>query len=207
MSARHWLDGFVAWPDEAARRYRARGHWQGLTLGEAFDTSVAAHRERVAVVDGARRLTYGQLGALVDRLALHLAERGIHSGARAIFQLPNSVDFIVAYVACLKVGAIPVACLPAHRHAEIGHVGAFTEAAAWFTASDVRGFDSLAMVQAVRETLPAVREVFVAGEGAGVGTTGLADLLRDRIEDRRALASLDALQPAPSVPAVFQLSG
>ena len=207
MSARHWLDGFVAWPDEAARRYRARGHWQGLTLGEAFDASVAAHRERVAVVDGARRLTYGQLGALVDRLAVHLAMRGIHSGARAIFQLPNSAEFIVAYFACLKVGAVPVACLPAHRHAEIGYVGAFTEAAAWFTASETHGFDCLAMVEALRADLPALREVFVAGQRAGAGMTRVADLLDDAVEERHALSALDALRPAPGVPAVFQLSG
>src|SRR5687768_1674869 len=49
MSARHWLDGFVAWPDDAARRYRARGYWRGVTLGQAFEVPVARHRERVAV--------------------------------------------------------------------------------------------------------------------------------------------------------------
>src|SRR5215468_4556379 len=67
----------VPWPDDAAACYRARGYWAGLTLGDAFDRSVASHAGRIAVVDGTRRVTYAQLGRLVDRLALHLAARGI----------------------------------------------------------------------------------------------------------------------------------
>lgn len=51
------------------------------------------------------------------------------------------------------------------------------------------------MVQSVRETLPAMREVLVAGDRTAAGMTRLADLLEDRIEDRRALASLDRLRP------------
>jgi non-ribosomal peptide synthetase component E (peptide arylation enzyme) len=94
------LDGVVPWPPELARRYRERGYWTGETLGEVFDRSVAAHAGRVAVVDGERRVTYRQLGTLVDRLALHLAERGISRQQRVVFQLPNVLEFIVAYFAC-----------------------------------------------------------------------------------------------------------
>ena len=71
------LEGGVGWPPEFAQRYRARGYWAGTTLGQAFDRSVGAHADRVAVVDGARRLTYRELSRLVDRCAVHLALRGI----------------------------------------------------------------------------------------------------------------------------------
>jgi 2,3-dihydroxybenzoate-AMP ligase len=201
------LDGVVPWPPEFARRYRARGYWASTPLGAAFDASVAAHADRVALVDGERRLTYGALGTLVDRLALHLAGRGIADGARAIFQLPNVTEFVVAYFACLKTGAIPVACLPAHRHGEIEHLARFTEARAWFIAAELRGFDYVAMAQELRGSLPALREVFVAGERAASGMTLLGDVLDDPIERRRSVAALEALRPAPEAPAVFQLSG
>ncbi|MBI3455190.1 MAG: AMP-binding protein, partial [Candidatus Rokubacteria bacterium] len=112
------LDGTVGWPPEFVRRYRERGYWADVPLGGAFDRSVTRHADREAVVDGVRRLTYRELGRRVDRLALHLAERGIAGGARVVFQLPNVWEFVAAYFACLKVGAIPLACLPAHRHAE-----------------------------------------------------------------------------------------
>jgi 2,3-dihydroxybenzoate-AMP ligase len=197
----------VPWPDDVAARYRARGHWAGVTLGEAFDRSVTAHAERIAVVDGARRVSYAELARLVDRLALHLAARGVRGGAPAVFQLPNVLEFIVAYFACLKTGAIPLACLPAHRHAEIDYLARFTDAAAWFIASEFRGFDHVAMAEEVRPSLPALREVFVVGGRLGRGMTSLGALLDDPIETRVPTVSLSACRPAPSASAVFQLSG
>jgi len=201
------LSGVVAWPRDAADRFRARGYWAGVPIGDAFDRSVTAHAEREAVVDGARRITYRELGRLVDRLALHLAQRGICGGRRALFQLPNVWEFVVAYFACLKVGAIPVTCLPAHREAEIEYLARLTEASAWFIPSEFRKFDYVAMAEALRPGLPALREILVAGDRAGPGVTRLADLLGDPIEDRAPAGALAGLRPEAEAPAVFLLSG
>ncbi len=205
------LEGMVPWPADITERYRARGYWTGETLGSAFDRSVAAHADRVAVVEGERRLTYRQLGGLVDRLARHLVEREIVGGARVVFQLPNVLEFVVAYFACLKVGAIPLACLPAHRHAEIGYLARFTEASAWFLPSTFRGFDYVAMAEELRAGLPSLREIWVAGDRVGSGMTRFADLLADPGATRaaattRAVTTARA-HPQPSDVAVFQLSG
>jgi len=201
------LDGVVGWPPESAHRYRARGYWAGITLGEAFDRSVAANAGRIAVVDGARRFTYRGLSRLVDRLALHLALRGIRAGAPVVLQLPNTAELVIAYVACLKVGAIPVCGTPAQRRAEIGYLAKLSEAAAWFIPSGVGNFDGPAMTEELRGSLPALREIVVAGEPAGRGTTLLDDLLRDPVEDRTAPGSLGRLRPRADDVAVLQVSG
>ncbi|PYM13134.1 MAG: 2,3-dihydroxybenzoate-AMP ligase, partial [Candidatus Rokuibacteriota bacterium] len=182
------------YPDDVAERYRKRGYWAGLTLGDAFDASIAEHADRVAVVDGTRRLTYRDLGTLVDR------------GERVVFQLPNVTEFVVAYLACVKVGAIPVACLPAHRHAEIGYLARFTEAAAWLIPSELRGFDFVAMARELRAHLPSLREIVVAGDRVAPGMTRFADLLDAGSHDAAAVA-LEEFTPSPSDVAVFQLSG
>ncbi len=200
------MEGVVRWPPEFAHRYRARGYWAGETIGQAFDRSVAAHAGRVAVVDGERRLTYRELSRLVDRLALHLAARDVRGGAVVVFQLPNVLEFVVAYLACLKVGAIPLCCRPAHRHAEIGDLARFTAARAWLLPSTFRGFDHVAMAGELRGELPALREVLVAGERAGRGMTLLGDLLADPVEERIAPGSLGRLRPRPDDVAVFHLS-
>jgi 2,3-dihydroxybenzoate-AMP ligase len=201
------LEGVVGWPGEFARRYRERGYWAGVTLGEAFDRSVAANADRVAVVDGPRRISYRELGSLVDRLALHLAQRGISDGQRVVFQLPNVLEFIIGYFACLKIGAIPLTCLPPHRHAEIEYLARFTDAAAWFIPSEFRNYDYVAMAEELREKLPSLREIFVVGERTARGMTRCADLLDDPIETRVPLSSLGSLRPDPDAPAVFLLSG
>ena len=201
------LDGFVPWPPELSRRYRERGRWRGVTLGDAMAESFAANADRLAVVDGARRVTYAELGLVVDRLALHFARLGIARGAPVVFQLPNVLEFVIAYVACLRVGAIPLTCLPAHRQAEIGYLARFTEAAAWLIPSELRGFDYVAMAEELRPALPSLRHVLVVGERAGAGMTRLQHLLDDPIEERVPPATLAEVRPMPSDVAVFQLSG
>src|SRR5215467_9067691 len=130
------IDGMVPWPTDVAARYVERGYWRGVAIGRVFDESVRRHAEREAIIDGERRILYRDLGVAVDRMALHFANRGIVEGRRVIFQLANCVECVVAYFACLKVGAIPVACLPAHRHSEIEHLARFTEAYAWLIPSE-----------------------------------------------------------------------
>ncbi len=201
------LDGIVPWPADFATRYRAEGYWVGSTLGEAFDRAVATYADREAVVDGPKRLTYRELGQLVNRLALYLAGQRITSGKRVVFQLPNVWEFIVAYFACLKVGAIPLTCLPAHRHAEIEYLTKLTEAAAWLIPSEFRKFDYIAMADELRERLPSLQEIFVVGEHTGSGMTLLSERLNDPMEDRVPKDTLAKLRPDPDAPAVFQLSG
>lgn len=201
------LDGVTPWPGEFAARYRERGYWQGIPIGDVFDAAVRQHLDREAVIDGTRRVTYRELGRMVERMALHFAARGISQGRRIIFQLPNSLEGVVAYFAALKTGAIPIACLPAHRHNEIEHLARFTEAYAWLIPSQFRRFDHLAMAAELRGSLPAMREIIVSGESSRDGFTSFADLLNDPIEDRLGASSLDRVKPQPDSIAVFQLSG
>jgi 2,3-dihydroxybenzoate-AMP ligase len=201
------FDGMVEWPATVAAEYIANGYWQGVAIGDVFEQSVRLHAEREAIIDGQRRVTYRQLGLLVERLAMHFAERGICGGRPVVFQLANSLECAAAYFACLRVGAIPIACLPAHRHSEIEHLARFTGAYAWLIPSEHRGFDFVAMADELRANLPAMRQIIVAGGRCGRDMTLLSDLASDPIEERRALSSLVRLKPRPEFPAVFQLSG
>jgi 2,3-dihydroxybenzoate-AMP ligase len=201
------FEGMVPWPAECAARYRAQGYWRGVAIGDVFDQSVRHNAEREAVVDGERRVSYSQLGQMVERIALHFAQRGISGGRPVVFQLSNSLESVVAYFACLKTGAIPIASLPAHRHSEIEHLARFTDAYAWLIPSEYRRFDYVAMALELRESLPAMHEVIVAGSTDSGRMTSFADLLNDPIEERVASSSLAQLMPPPEVPAIFQLSG
>jgi 2,3-dihydroxybenzoate-AMP ligase len=201
------LEGMVPWPEPSAQLYRARGYWKGVAIGQVFDAAVRRHAEREAVIDGIRRVTYRELGRMVERFATHLALREISSGCRVIFQLPNSLECVVAYFACLKVGAIPVTCMPAHRHTEIEHLARITDAAAWLMPSEYRRFDYTSMADDLRGALPAMREIIVMTGRTGVAMTRFEDLMSDAAEERVGTSALAQLTPSQSMPAVFQLSG
>ncbi|NKQ55819.1 AMP-binding protein [Amycolatopsis sp. K13G38] len=145
------LDGCVPWPEELAERYRREGYWQGKTL----DTLITeADRSKVALVaaDG-RRWTYGELDAWIARVAAGLSEV-VRPRERVVLQLPNVPEFVVALFALLRVGALPVLALPAHRESEIVPLCRLSEAAAYVITGE---FAALGKI--VRESVPSVREV------------------------------------------------
>jgi len=63
------------------------------------------HSEKVALVDGARRLTYGDLATKAALAARRLAARGVGPGARVATLLPASVEFAVLMHALPLLGA------------------------------------------------------------------------------------------------------
>ncbi|WP_024440703.1 (2,3-dihydroxybenzoyl)adenylate synthase [Mycobacterium sp. UM_WGJ] len=139
------MHGFVPFPDERAAAYRAAGYWSGRPLASLLDDAAARWPERPAVIDTDATLSYAQLDAAADRAAAGLHRLGVGAGDRVLLQLPNSCAFAVTLFGLLRVGALPVLCLPGHRAAEIGHLAAVSEAVGIVIPDATAGFDYPAM--------------------------------------------------------------
>jgi 2,3-dihydroxybenzoate-AMP ligase len=124
-----------------------------------------------------------------------------------ILQLPNIPEFVYIYFALHRFGAIPVLCLPPHRLSEIGYIAQETEAIGYVIPSEFRGFDYLGLAKEVREQAPKLEKILVAGTDAPEGTTALAELLEEPLDDKYDEDYLKSLRPDPMDVAVFQLSG
>ncbi|MEW2547696.1 AMP-binding protein [Streptomyces sp. NPDC047002] len=160
------LDGCTGWPREFADRYRARGHWRGRALGSLLRGRAAAAPDDIAVVAGARRLTYRELDARADGLAAGLYGLGIASGDRVLVHLPNTAEFVELAFALFRLGAIPVMALPAHREAEIVHLLNLSQAVAYVVPDTHLGFDYRPLARAVGARAPRLRHVVVVGDAA-----------------------------------------
>ncbi|MDY5976443.1 MAG: AMP-binding protein [Anaerovoracaceae bacterium] len=79
-----------------------------FTYIEGFMRSVRRFQDREALVDPAadRTWTYAQLNEDVNRLANALIDRSVKNGDVVFYQLPNSPEFIFAYLAPQKFGAV-----------------------------------------------------------------------------------------------------
>jgi acyl-CoA synthetase (AMP-forming)/AMP-acid ligase II len=75
-------------------------------LDALFRDSVARHAAREALVADGRRISYAELDRLVDRMAGNLARRGIEPGERVGLLLGNCPEFLVAVLACARLGAV-----------------------------------------------------------------------------------------------------
>lgn len=139
------MHGFVPFPDERAAAYRAAGYWTGRPVGSLLDDAAARWPDHPAVIDATATMTYAQLDGAVDRAAAALHRRGLRPGDRVLVQLPNSCAFAITVFALLRVGAIPVLCLPGHRAAEIGHLAGVSDAVGIVIPDATAGFDYPAM--------------------------------------------------------------
>ncbi|MFE6689361.1 acyl-CoA synthetase [Streptomyces sp. NPDC057743] len=84
-------------------------------LADLFESIVDTVPDREALVyldhpgTGAeRRLSYAELDRAANRLAHHLADRGIGPGDHVGLHLYNSVEYLQSAYACLKLRAVPV---------------------------------------------------------------------------------------------------
>ncbi|WP_063004808.1 (2,3-dihydroxybenzoyl)adenylate synthase [Nocardia salmonicida] len=169
-SATGHREGYVPFPEAAAKEYRAAGYWAGRTLGDLLRDTARSQPQRPAVLSDAGTQTYAELDAAADRMAHGLLALGINPGDRVIVQLPNIPEFATALFGVLRAGIIPVLTLPAHRRVEIEHLAALSEAVAYLVPDQLGDFDYRELAATVRQAVPSLRHVLVAGD-PGTGTS------------------------------------
>jgi len=169
------LQGHVPVPPERAERYRLAGHWTGIGLADLVLGRPGGCRDgRVALVDGDRRVTYAELRAGAERLAVRLRGLGLRRRERVVVQLPNGEPFVTLVLALWRLGAIPVLALPGHGEHELRHLLGMSDAAALAVPARLHRSDHLAVA---RRLLGRGRRLLVAG-GAELGP-GEVDLAAD----------------------------
>ncbi|MFD6398089.1 (2,3-dihydroxybenzoyl)adenylate synthase [Nocardia sp. NPDC060249] len=202
-SATGHREGYVPFPEAAAQEYRAAGYWTGRTLGDLLRDTARNRPQRPAVLSDAGARTYAELDAAADRMAHGLLALGIEPGDRVIVQLPNIPEFATALFGVLRAGIIPVLTLPAHRRAEIEHLAALSEAVAYLIPDRLGDFDYRELATTVRQAVPGLRHVLVAGDpGTEDGATSGFVALDSVARDGDSLPAID-----PSDIAVMLVSG
>src|SRR3954451_10272646 len=131
------------------------------TIGANFEAAVAAHGDREALVECAtgRRWTYAELDADVDALAIGLVRAGITKGDRVGIWAPNCAEWTITQYATAKIGAILVNINPAYRTHELAYALDQSGVKLLISAPEFKGSDYRAMVEEVRDDLPALESV------------------------------------------------
>ncbi|MGI8331213.1 class I adenylate-forming enzyme family protein [Actinomadura scrupuli] len=192
-------------PAERVGEYTAKGWWSDETTDGLFRARVAAAPDLTAVVDPAnktdlvgtapRRLTWRELDEEVTGLADVLLRHGVGAGDVLAVHLPNTVELVVVYLACWRLGVV-VSPLPVqyreHEVTELGRLAGFT---AFLTAVRVGERRLAEEIQAAREALPGLRTVLAYGEAVPEGVVALgadpAEGARDRVESYAAAHPAD----------------
>jgi malonyl-CoA/methylmalonyl-CoA synthetase len=98
-----------------------------MNLHDLFAIPRRRAPEKPALLFQDNALTYGDLFARADALAAGLAARGVRKGDRVAFFLGNRPEFVIAYLAVIRLGAAMVPINLAYREREISHMLADSE--------------------------------------------------------------------------------
>jgi acyl-CoA synthetase (AMP-forming)/AMP-acid ligase II len=79
-----------------------------FNLADLLEIVTDAVPDRLALVAGDRRLTYAELDERGNRLARHLAARGVEPGDRVAILAWNRAEWVEAMIAAYKIRAVPV---------------------------------------------------------------------------------------------------
>jgi len=99
-----------------------------VNVADMLVRSAARSPDALALVDGARQMTYRQFNASVNRTAAAFAGLGYARGDVLALMSTNNIAFLAVYYACAKLGVV---CVPINlfwRHRELSYVLAHARA-------------------------------------------------------------------------------
>jgi non-ribosomal peptide synthetase component F len=113
---------------------------RGELLHEIFEEQADRTPDNVAVIEGARQITYRDLDERANRMAHLLRSRGIGCGSHVGILIGRSIEAYVSILACLKAGAAYVPLDPGYPADRVRFILKDCGAVLLLTASAGAGF-------------------------------------------------------------------
>ena len=155
-------------------------------LGLIVPRAAQRFGSKPALVTARRTMTYRELDDLCDRVAGGLQDLGVRPGDRVSLYSPNRWEWVVAYHAALRAGAVVNPINVMLTPEEVAFVLNDCGAAAIFTAGE-----KAEVIVGLTRTVPTLRRV-ISFDPAGGDVTPFEDLLNS------PAAAQDTSRPAPT---------
>jgi len=191
------IRGFQPYKPEDVEKYVKYRWWLGLTWGDMFDKATDLYPRKEALVDDTARFTYHELREKVDRLAIGLMRLGIRERDFVLLQVPNWHEFIFAFFALQKIGAIVVLLVARHSLSEVSYLSNLTNPVAWIGPDHYKKTDYLPMLQQVMGGNKGLRHIISVRSPGSRDFTPLEKLIEESALTGSSLEALAARRPDP----------
>ena len=147
----------------------SKRHWPNRLLTDYLDEAVVAAPDKIAwsnvnSMTGEKTvLSFGEIQALSDRIALGLISLGVEKNDVVSIQLPNWWEFVAIYLATTRIGAVINPLMPIFREREISYMVGFAESKVMIVPRSFRKQDYPKMMAGLRGDLPKLEHVLVVG--------------------------------------------
>ena len=114
------------------------------TIAELIRRQARGHGDRELIVLGQRRLSYAEAERLSAKMAIGMLAEGIGKGSRVGLLMANGPDWVLAWLAASRIGAVVVPLNTFYKARELGWVLRHADVAELFTVANFLGNDYLA---------------------------------------------------------------
>jgi acyl-CoA synthetase (AMP-forming)/AMP-acid ligase II len=188
------------------------------TLPDFLAERVRLYGPRPLIALGERRLHYAEAEAASGELACGLLASGVAKGNRVGVHFANGPEWVVAWLAAVRIGAVAVPINTFYTPRELGYVLRHADIHTLLTTSQILGRECLAGLEACAPSLasargpelrvpelPFLRRVYVSGDSGGrawaQSLAALQPLAAASGVDAELLAAVEA-ELSPADPAI-----
>ena len=158
-----------------------------MNISQNVESAAQFFPEKIAIVFEGTEITYGDLNKRVDLLANGLRGNHIEPGMCVALYLPNIPEFMVAYLAAMRIGAIAVSINAMYKSEEVKYIINDSKCALVFTVGEL--IPNLPL-----DECPSVKQVLIC-EGDAQGHPTLDDWLA-KSSSKKMIADLHPDDPA-----------
>jgi long-chain acyl-CoA synthetase len=88
----------------------------------AFAAATKSHEIHPAIIYLGTKFSYGRLKALVDAFAAALIDMGVAPGQKIMLYIPNSIQWVISWLAAQKIGAVCVPITPIYTPHDLNYI-------------------------------------------------------------------------------------
>ncbi len=158
-------------------------------MGAALREWAASRGGHVALIDGARRMTFGEIDIEVEELAQGLRDRGVRRGDQVALWMTNCADWIICWFASARLGATLVTVNTRYKPQEVEYILRQSESSTLIMMDSYWSIDYVGLLREIvpelgatdgplrAARLPELRNVVLWRDASAKGATNL-DLIR-----------------------------
>ena len=167
-----------------------------MNFTQLLDVQAARRPDKVWLVHGSERVTFGEFSDRTDRLATALRKHGLKMGEFCGLLYPNGIRYLLLMFAVLKAGAVLVPLNTRYRASELTFMLNFSGARFLLMAKGFLKADFVEILREIRPNLPGLEKIYVEGEGLPEGFLDINEIVHGESaeEEREEIRS----NPVPS---------
>ncbi len=190
--------------------------WNTLTLGDVIRGHASACPDHIAIIDGDRRLSYGELDRWADELAHGLSASGLGRGDQVALWMINSAIWVACWIACSRIGVTLVPLNTRYKPDEVEYILRQSDAKALIMLDKYWSIDFLGMLRAMAPELeratpghlqsarfPQLRSIILWNALQAPGTFSLDEIARRGAESAKSGPALAPANPADPIIIVY----